>query len=118
MPETTQKTSIVVILNKRDTAVVHTKDVNHMTEEIERLDREISALLALYGEGVSSASRVINPLLSIWAIASEIDDSVALPLQNLLSVLPHRALITADELNGVFAEMRVALDALATSVSA
>ena len=94
------------------------KDVNYMTEEIERLDREIAALLALHGDGVNSASRVINPLLNIWSIANEIDPSIALPVQNLLSVLPHRALVSADELNSVFAQMRVAIDALATAVSA
>jgi hypothetical protein len=92
------------------------KDVIHMAEQIERLEREIAELLALHGEGVNSASRVINPLLNIWSTANDIDPSVALPVQNLLSVLPHRALITADELNGVFAQMRVAMDALATSV--
>ncbi len=94
------------------------KDVNYMTEEIERLNREIATLLALNGDGVNSASRVINPLLSIWSIANEIDPTIALPVQNLLSVLPHRALISADELNGVFTQMRVAIDALATAVSA
>ncbi|HVB00656.1 MAG TPA: hypothetical protein VNE42_05285, partial [Acidimicrobiales bacterium] len=71
-----------------------------------------------HGDGVNSASRVINPLLNIWSIANEIDPSIALPVQNLLSILPHRALINADELNGVFAQMRVAIDALATAVSA
>jgi len=88
-----------------------------MAEEIERLEREIAQLLATHGEGVNSASRVINPLLTIWSIANQIDPSVSLPVQNLLSILPHRALITADELNGAFAEMRVAMDALATSVA-
>jgi hypothetical protein len=88
----------------------------YMAEEIERLEREIAELLALHGEGVNSASRVINPLLNIWSTANDIDPSIALPVQNLLSVLPHRALITTDELNGVFAQMRIAIDALATSV--
>ena len=87
-----------------------------MADAIERLEREIENLLAMHGEGVNSASRVINPLLSIWSVANEIDPSIALPVQNLLAVLPHRALITADELNGVFAQMRVAIEALATSV--
>jgi hypothetical protein len=88
-----------------------------MTQEIERLNREIAELLALHGDGVNSASRVINPLLGIWSIANEIDPSVALPIQNLLSVLPHRALISADELKAIFAETHVALDALAQPVS-
>ena len=116
--ETARKTPIVIVLSNREIAIAHMKDVNHMTEEIERLNREIAALLALHGDGVNSASRVINPLLSIWSIAAEIDPSIALPVQNLLSVLPHRALISADELNGVFAQMRVAIDALATAVPA
>lgn len=88
-----------------------------MTEEIEHLNREIAELLALHGVGVNSASRVINPLLAIWSAANEIDPTAALPIQNLLSVLPHRALISADELNAVFAEMHVAIDSLVQPVS-
>jgi len=116
--EPPRNTSIVIVLSNCEIAIAHMKDVNYMTEEIERLDREIAALLALHGDGVNSASRVINPLLNIWSIANEIDPSIALPVQNLLSVLPHRALVSADELNSVFAQMRVAIDALATAVPA
>ena len=118
-PETAEagsKASIVVLLSAAKLAVPISKDVIYMADAIERLEREIENLLAMHGEGVNSASRVINPLLSIWSVANEIDPSIALPVQNLLAVLPHRALITADELNGVFAQMRVAIEALATSV--
>lgn len=89
-----------------------------MAEQVDRLNREMAELLTLHGPGVNSASRVVNPLLTIWSIANSIDPSVALPVQSLLTVLPHRALISADELNGVFTEVRMAIDALAASVSA
>jgi len=85
-----------------------------MAGDIERLEQEISALLAVYGAGVNSASRVINPLLQIWSTAQEIDPTVALPIQVLLTALAHRALITGEELTSVLDEARSALEGLAT----
>lgn len=89
-----------------------------MAEDIERLEAEITALLAMHGEGVNSASRVVNPLLNIWSIANAIDPAAAEPVQDLLTVLPHRALISADELKGVFAKVHVVLEGLSAPVTA
>jgi hypothetical protein len=89
-----------------------------MAGDVDRFELEISTLLTECGTGVTSASRVINPLLQLWSIAQEIDPTVAAPIGQLLTALAHRALMTAQELELAIGESRTALAALATSTAA
>jgi hypothetical protein len=84
---------------------------------IRLLDQRIDDFLSSR-DPVISASRVIDPLLEIWGLASEVDPSVAVPVERLLTALVGRELTTLDELTGAMDEVRaaVAAQALPTGV--
>jgi hypothetical protein len=76
------------------------------------LDQRIDDFLTSR-DPVISASRVIDPLLEIWGLASEVDASIAVPVEQLLTTLVGRELTTMDELTGAMDEVRAAVAALA-----
>jgi hypothetical protein len=86
-------------------------------QSIRLLDQEVDDFLK-ERDPVISASRVIDPLLEIWGLASEVDASVAVPVERLLTALVGRELTTLDELTGAMDEVRaaVAAQALPTGV--
>jgi hypothetical protein len=86
-------------------------------QDIRLLDQRIDDFLSSR-DPVISASRVIDPLLEIWGLASEMDASVAEPVERLLTTLVGRELTTLDELTGAMDEVRaaVAAQALPTGV--
>ena len=88
-----------------------------MNESIRRLEQKIDEFLDSR-DPVISASRVIDPLLEIWGLATEVDPSVAVPVERLLTALVGRELTTLDELTGAMDEVRaaVAAQALPTGV--
>ena len=57
-----------------------------MNESIRRLEQKIDEFLDSR-DPVISASRVIDPLLEIWGLATEVDPSVAVPVERLLTAL-------------------------------
>ena len=77
-------------------------------ESTDRLEQGIEAFLEGLGDSAISASRVIDPLLEIWGLASEIDRSVAEPVESLLTALIGRELTTRDELVKAMDEVRLA----------
>lgn len=83
-----------------------------MDDSVSRLEQEIEGFLASYTDSVISASRVINPLLDVWAAASDLDESVASPVAALLTALVSRELTTAAELQQAMDEVRVAAGAV------
>jgi len=86
-------------------------------ESIRLLEQSIDDFLGSR-DPVVSASRVIDPLLEIWGQAREVDPSVAVPVERLLTALVGRELTTLDELTGAMDEVRaaVAAQALPTGV--
>ena len=88
-----------------------------MDESIRLLEQSIDDFLCSR-DPVVSASRVIDPLLEIWGQAREVDPSVAVPVERLLTALVGRELTTLDELTGAMDEVRaaVAAQALPTGV--
>lgn len=73
------------------------------------LEQAIQGLLAQVGTGVVSVSRVVNPLLQVWSVARDVDAEVAVPVENLLTVLVGRSLTTSDELSETMTEVRAVL---------
>ena len=88
-----------------------------MNESIRRLEEKIDEFLDSR-DPIISASRVIDPLLEIWGLATEVDPSVAVPVERLLTALVGRELTTLDELTSAMDEVRgaVAAQALPTGV--
>lgn len=88
-----------------------------MDQSIDLLERKIEDFLGARDQ-VMSASRVIDPLLEIWGLAREVDSSVAVPVERLLTALVGRELTTLDELTSAMDEVRaaVAAQALPTGV--
>lgn len=82
-----------------------------MDSNVTKLEQEIETFLASFTDPVVSASRVINPLLDVWGAAKEVDDSVAVPVEVLLTALVSRELTTTGELVGMVDEVRAALAA-------
>jgi hypothetical protein len=81
-------------------------------QSIQLLERRIEDFLGSRDQVISS-SRVIDPLLEIWGLASEIDPSVAVPVERLLTALVGRELTTLDELTSAMDEVRAAMAAQA-----
>jgi hypothetical protein len=79
-------------------------------QSISLLEEKIDEFLSARDQ-VMSASRVIDPLLEIWALAVELNPSVAGPVERLLTALVTRELTTLDELTGAMDEVRAGLAA-------
>jgi hypothetical protein len=79
------------------------------TSQVDDLEQAIQDFLAHMGSGVVSVSRVVNPLLQVWSVARDVDAVVAVPVENLLTVLVGRALTTSDELTETMTEVRAVL---------
>jgi hypothetical protein len=79
------------------------------TSQQEQLTIELDELQKKFAGNVHSVSRVINPLLSAWSLAHEIDPEVARPLEALLTSLSHRVLTTEGELASAIDEVRLRL---------
>lgn len=77
--------------------------------EVDDLERTIQAFLSDMGTGVVSVSRVVNPLLQVWSVARNVDAVVAVPVENLLTVLVGRSLTTSQELTDTMTEVRAVL---------
>lgn len=85
-----------------------------MTDRDEQLRFAIETFLASQPDTLTTPSRVVNQLLSLWATAHEIGPEVAAPLEGLLGATTQRNLISKDELEGVLNEVL----ALASAVKA
>lgn len=72
-----------------------------MTETVEQLRFAVGAFLAELKDDTVSANRIINPLLNLWQLATEVDSAAAAPLEELLSVISQRNLIARSELSNV-----------------
>lgn len=83
-----------------------------MDQSIRLLEQRIDDFLASLDQ-VISASRVLDPLLEVWGLATEIDPSVAVPVERLLTALVGRELTTREELAGALDEVRAAATAQA-----
>ncbi len=81
-------------------------------EAIERLEQGIEEFLSAHVDTAISAGRVINPLLDLWSMATEVDASVAAPIERLLTGLVSRDLTTASELSESMEEVRLAYQTL------
>jgi hypothetical protein len=81
-------------------------------QSIRLLEQRIDDFLSSR-DPVISASRVIDPLLEIWGLATEVDSSVAVPVERLLTALVGRELTTLDELTGAMDDVRAAVAAQA-----
>jgi len=79
------------------------------SSQADDLEAAIQAFLADISSGVVSVSRVVNPLLQVWSVAREVDAEVAVPVEQLLSVLVGRTLTTSKELIDTMTEVRAAL---------
>jgi hypothetical protein len=79
-------------------------------QSIQLLEQRIDDFLGSRDQVISS-SRVIDPLLEIWGLAREVDSSVAVPVERLLTALVGRELTTLDELTRTMDEVRAAVAA-------
>jgi hypothetical protein len=79
-------------------------------QSIQLLEQRIDDFLGSRDQVISS-SRVIDPLLEIWGLAREVDSSVAVPVERLLTALVGRELTTLDELTSAMDEVRAAVAA-------
>ena len=86
-----------------------------------RLDEAVTVLDSYLWETVIPTGRIINPLLDVWDAAHSIAADVSSPVEQLLTTLVSRHLITPTELVCVLDKVRVAalqatvlLDQLAT----
>jgi hypothetical protein len=76
-----------------------------LTEAIDQFQSELV-------DGVISVNRVTNPLLGIWQLATDIDHSVAVPVEQLLTVFSGRKITTALEVTQTLDATRIALASL------
>ena len=83
-----------------------------MDQSIQLLEERIDGFLGSLDQ-IMSASRVIDPLLEIWGLATEVEPAVAVPVERLLTALVGRELTSLDELTGGMDEVRAALAAQA-----
>jgi hypothetical protein len=81
-------------------------------QSIRLLEQRIDDFLSSR-DPVISASRVLDPLLEIWGLATEVDASVAVPVERLLTALVGRELTTLDELTRAMDDVRAAVAAQA-----
>lgn len=81
-------------------------------ERTDELRRAMASLLDKYQDAAISASRPVNELLSIWALASGIDRSAAVPVEELLTALSGRQLTTQRELRDALDRVDLALATL------
>lgn len=77
-----------------------------MPEISEELEKQVDEFLHKYDDTVISRSRVVNPLLGIWKLASDIDPAVAGPVEQLLTTLGHRQVVSGTELEATMDEVR------------
>jgi len=92
-----------------DAAVAAELEATGPPTQADELEQTIQAFLAGVGSGTVSVSRVVNPLLQVWSVARDVDAVVAVPVENLLTVLVGRALTTSVELGETMAEVRAVL---------
>lgn len=85
-----------------------------MNEAARELETAIDQFLSEHDEEFISASRVQNPLLHLWKLASDVDPETARPVEQLLTVLQGRKLVTRVELNDSMLELRAAIAVLET----
>ena len=63
------------------------------------------------GQVALSASRLLNPLLDLWSMASELGPEVSAPIEQLLTVYAGpRDLASPDELDELVQRLRDAVD--------
>jgi hypothetical protein len=84
-----------------------------VTNEVQLLNEAIDQFQSEQHDGVISVSRVINPLLGIWQLANDIDHSVAVPIEHLLTALTGREITTPQEIAETMDATRVELELLA-----
>ncbi len=84
-------------------------------ETVQKLEDAIATFVASQGDGAISASRPVNSLLEIWAIAAEVHPSVAEPVELLLTALVSRELTTSAELEATMDAVHMAVSDLEMS---
>lgn len=80
-----------------------------MGDEAQVLNQAIDQFESEHTDSVISASRVINPLLQLWALANAVDHTVAMPIERLLTALNGRKITTNAEIGEMVAAIRDAL---------
>jgi hypothetical protein len=88
-----------------------------MEDRISELQGAVRSFLEAFDEPTISASRPVDGLLEIWALAAAIDPSVAAPVESLLTALVARKLTTAEELRRTMDEVEIALLAVEQTTS-
>ncbi len=64
---------------------------------------------AAHQDGVYSAKRTIDPLLSVWALASSFGRAAARPVEAVLRTLVDLSIVTAEELSACADEGRTTM---------
>ena len=81
------------------------------TEERDRLMTAAQELRDSFEGQASSASRLVNPLLDLWALAIEVGPEAAEPVEKLLTVYAGpRELASSSELDELVDELRRATE--------
>lgn len=80
-----------------------------MNNEAQLLTQAMDQLQSGLGDGVISVSRLINPLLGIWGLANDLDHSIAVPIEQLLTAFTCRTITTSQEVGETMDEVRKAL---------
>lgn len=86
-----------------------------MQDQLESLEAAIQAFLDRFDQVAISASRPVNDLLDMWGMAITVDQSVAAPLEALLTALVGRELTTAGELEATMDKVLTAIEAMTVS---
>ena len=73
-----------------------------------QLGEVLSAFLSEHHDSVIGTSRVINPLLDLWAVAHEESEEVARPIERMLTVLVNRQHTSGEELARMVGEIEEA----------
>jgi hypothetical protein len=90
------------------------KGEDAVSNEEQLLTEAIDQFQSQQADGVISVNRVTNPLLTLWQLATDIDHSVAVPIEALLTALAGRQITTARELTQAMDATRAALASLVT----
>ena len=82
------------------------------TEQRDRMLAAAAELRDLHADAVAvSASRLVNPLLDLWALAIEVSPEAAAPVEQLLTVYAGpRELASPSELDELVEKLRAATE--------
>lgn len=84
----------------------------------ERFEAALANVAGYLGDDFVPAGLIINPLLLAWDAAHDIDAAVAVPLEELLTGIIHRASVQRKEILEVLDEVRALAVSTAVLVAA